>query len=486
MSEATVTEKSTAEQVTAFLSGNEMASLAAAQINFHVMGYYPITPSTEVAEYLDEMKAAGKHGVRLIPGDGEHGAAGICYGATTAGGRVFNATSANGFLFSLEQMPVQSGTRMPMVLNLVCRAVSGPLDIRGDHSDLYSALNLGWIVLCAKDPQATYDFIPIATKVGEHSSVRLPVIVADDGFFTSHQKRRVKHFSESATLQDFVGPFKAEYTSVDPKNPVTFGPYMNDPDMINNKKQLSLAMKASEDVIREVFDEWEKLSGRKYRMLETYRMEDAESAVMILNSAVGTAMDICDRMREEGKKVGVIYPTVLRPFPAEELKKACKNLKSLLVADRADVFGANGGAMTIDAKAALKDDPDNRTLVMSRIYGLGGKDYYDHDAREMFELALEAAETGKVSVLYDYIGAEPGDPEYSLPKGNAYIQPETSSPGVIKVSKDETTGKLIVKGVKQRDLTKMPQRIAAGHGACPGCGIFPNIGTFLKGLKGMW
>jgi pyruvate ferredoxin oxidoreductase alpha subunit len=310
------------------------------------------------------------------------------------------------------------------------------------------------------------------------------VIVADDGFFTSHQKRKIQHFEEAKTLQDFVGPFQAEYSSVDPQNPVTFGPYMNDPDMINNKKQLSLAMKASEDVIREVFDEWEKLSGRKYRMLETYRMEDAEVAVMILNSAVGTAMDVCDKMREEGKKVGVIYPTVLRPFPAEELKKACKNLKALLVADRADVFGANGGAMTIDAKAALKDDPDNRTLVMSRIYGLGGKDYYDHDAREMYELALEAAETGKVNVPYDYIGAEPGDPDYSLPKGNEYIKPEVSSPGVIKITQDEETGKLIVKGVKQRDLTKMPQRIAAGHGACPGCGIFPNIGTFLKGIEG--
>ncbi|REJ33198.1 MAG: pyruvate synthase, partial [Bacillota bacterium] len=144
------------EQRMGFLSGNEMAALAASQINFHVMGYYPITPSTEIAELLSEMQANGEHDIVLIPGDGEHGAAGICYGASTGGGRVFNATSANGLLYALEQLPVQSGTRFPMVLDLVTRSVSGPLDIRGDHSDLYFAIHTGWIVLLARDPQAVY------------------------------------------------------------------------------------------------------------------------------------------------------------------------------------------------------------------------------------------------------------------------------------------------------------------------------------------
>jgi pyruvate ferredoxin oxidoreductase alpha subunit len=314
--------------------------------------------------------------------------------------------------------------------------------------------------------------------------VRLPSIVANDGFFTSHQKRKILHFKDDKTLQDFVGPFKATVSSIDPNNPVTIGPYMNDPDLINNKKQLSLAMRAAEKVIPEVFEEYSKLSGRRYRPLESYRMEDAEAAIMILNSAVDTSLGVADQMREEGKKVGVIYPTVLRPFPADELRKVCRNLKSLIVADRADVFGANGGPMTLDAKAALKDDPENRTLVLCRIYGLGGRDFYDMDAREMFDLALEAAAKGKVEVSYDYIGAEPGDVSYSIPTKNRPIPREKSTLGVIKVTKDEETGKLVVKGVKQRNLTKMPQRIAPGHGACPGCGIFPAIGTFLKGIEG--
>ncbi|NNG46111.1 MAG: pyruvate synthase, partial [Deltaproteobacteria bacterium] len=148
-------------------SGNEISATAAKQINFHIMGYYPITPSTEIAETLDAMKAEGEHTVRMIPGDGEHGAAGICFGATTAGGRVFNATSANGLLFAYEQLPVQSGTRFPMVFNIVTRSVSGPLDIRGDHSDIMLAMNTGWIILMASDVQAVYDMNIMAPRIGE-------------------------------------------------------------------------------------------------------------------------------------------------------------------------------------------------------------------------------------------------------------------------------------------------------------------------------
>jgi len=182
-------------------SGNEIAATAAKQINYHVMGYYPITPSTEVAETLDAMKAEGEHTIRMIPGDGEHGAAGICFGASTAGGRVFNATSANGLLFAFEQLPVQSGERFPMVFNIVTRAVSGPLDIRGDHSDIMLAMNTGWITLMAADAQSVYDMNVMAPKIGEEMSVRLPVFVAFDGFFTSHQKRRVEIFADQRSKE---------------------------------------------------------------------------------------------------------------------------------------------------------------------------------------------------------------------------------------------------------------------------------------------
>src|SRR5512140_2460665 len=194
----------TVRQRIEFRSGNETAALAARDVGYHVMGYFPITPSTEVAENLSKMQAEGEHEIVLIAGDGEHGAAGICYGAALGGGRVLNATSSQGLLYALEQLPVQAGTRVPMVLNIAARAVSGPLDIRGDHSDFYYALNTGWIMLCARDPQAVYDLNFAAIRIGEHREVRLPVIVVYDGFITSHQKRRIQVFDDPEGVQRFV------------------------------------------------------------------------------------------------------------------------------------------------------------------------------------------------------------------------------------------------------------------------------------------
>lgn len=249
--------KGAAEQTVVFESGNEMAAYAAHQINYHVMGYYPISPSTEVAQFLDSMKAKGEHDIVLIPADGEHGSAGICYGASTGGGRVFNATSANGFLYMLEQLPVQSGTRFPMVLNLVNRSVSGPLNIHGDHSDLYFALNTGWPILMARDPQIVYDMNIIAIKLAEDPEVRLPVIVSFDGYFTSHQKRRVQVVKDRKDVQQFIGEPPRDFPhALDRENPVTIGPYMNEPDYINNCFQQSEAMYKAEQVFERISKEY--------------------------------------------------------------------------------------------------------------------------------------------------------------------------------------------------------------------------------------
>ena len=473
------------EQVPAFKTGNEMAALAARQVNYHIMGYYPITPSTEVAEFLDEMKAEGLHDIRMIPADGEHGAAGICYGAAVGGGRVLNATSANGFLYSLEQLPVQSGTRYPMVLNLVTRAVSGPLDIRGDHSDLYFALNTGWIILLARSPQAVYDMNIIAPKIGEHPDVRLPVIVAYDGFFTSHQKRLVEHFKDDAVVQNFLGAPNTPIHALDPRHPVTIGAYMNDPDLINNKYQLKMAVDAAMRELPAVFAEYAKLSGRHYGLVDTYAMEDAEVALVLINSAAETAKDVVDRLRQKGHAVGLVSPNVIRPFPAEEFRKALRNAKVALIGDRADSFSGQGGNLSIEVKAALKDDPDNRTLCMDRIYGLGGKDFRFEDAEALFNEALEAARTGVVAVPYDYHGATPGQEAASalypyLPP----LEKEEVYQNLVQVEWDEAAGKLKVKVPNPRELTRRPKRIASGHGACPGCGKFAAVDQFMRGIEG--
>ena len=461
-------------QIQDFKSGNEAAALAARDIGFHVMGYFPITPSTEVAETLSQMQADGEHDIVMIPADGEHGAAGICYGAT----------SSQGLLYALEQLPVQAGTRVPMVLNVATRTVSGPLDIRCDHSDIYFVLNTGWIILMARDPQAVYDMNFAAIRIGEHPDVRLPVIVAYDGFFTSHQKRRIDRFDDAEEVHAFLGEREDLYTALDPEFPATFGPYMNDPDLINNKVQQSEAMEAARRVIPEVLAELQIFSGRSYATVDTYRMGDADVAVVLLNSAAENAKEVTDRLRSEGHKVGVVSPNVLRPFPADEIRKALRNVKAAVVGDRGDSYGADGGNLSLEVRAALQQDPGNRTLILSRIYGLGGKDFFDSDAEEFFREAREAAETGVVDKPFGYHGAYAGDPDQHPPKGLPPIKSEDVSRGMATVARNPETRRLEVELKPMWEMTTVPSRIAPGHGACPGCGFFPMMRQAYSVLEG--
>ena len=449
-----------------FDSGNELAAYAAKQINYHVMGYYPITPSTQIAEFLDQMKADGEHDISLIAAEGEHSAAGICYGASTGGGRVFNATSANGLLYALEELPVQSGTRFPMVMNVACRTVSGPLSIKGDHSDIMYTLNTGWVILFANSPQAVYDFNICALKLAER--VKLPVIVAFDGFFTSHQKRRCEVFEEDADVQAFIGKYDAPYSALDLAHPVSIGSYMNEPDIINNKFQLHLAMEQAREAIPEIFAEYEKLSGRAYCRTESYLADDAEALLFLLGSSYHTAKAAADRFRAQGKKVGVFTTNVLRPFPGEELAAICKNAKTVLVGDR-------GGNMSLEIRAALQRAGVS-ARVLSRVYGLGGLDFYVEDAERMIESCYDPK-----APAFDYLGSYPGEPvddrQYFAP-----ITEEAASPGLTTCVFEE--GKAVVRGGRVNETTAMPKRLAPGHGACPGCGIPVNVNLLLRGIEG--
>jgi pyruvate ferredoxin oxidoreductase alpha subunit len=467
-----------------FRSGNEAAALAARDIGFHLMGYFPITPSTEVAENLSRMQANGEHDIVMVPGDGEHGAAGICYGAALGGGRVLNVTSSQGLLYALEQLPVQSGTRAPMVLNIATRAISGPLDIRGDHSDIYYTLNTGWIILMARGPQAVYDLNFAAIKIGEHPEVRLPVIVAYDGFFTSHQKRRIQVFDDLEPMRAFIGKPQPPFTALDPRNPATFGPYMNDPDLINNKMQLSLAMEAAQRIIPQVLSELSALSGRAYPVLDAYRMEDAEAAVVLMNTAAETAKEMADTLRDEGQKVGVLSPNVLRPFPGQEFRHALRNVKSATIGDRADSYGGGGGNLSIEVRAAIQLDPANRTRVLSRIYGLGGRDFYLPDARHFFEQAIEVIHNGDGIKSFEYYGATPGKKELQPPPGLPALSVQEVSRGMAQVAQDPVTGRLKVELEPLWAMSAVPNRVAPGHGACPGCGIFPVLHQVFSVMEG--
>src|SRR5674536_398869 len=215
----------------------------------------------------------------------------------------------------------------------------------------------------ARDPQAVYDLNLIALRVAERADVRLPAIMAFDGFFTSHQKRRVSSFADDATVQDWLGPVPETVTALDPRHPVTIGAYMNDPDLINNKYQLERAMDAAAAAIPEVFAEYAALSGRRYDPVDLYRMDDAEVAVFLLNSAAETAKDVADRLRTEGVRAGVVSPNVIRPFPAAAIRAALRGVRAVVLGERSCSYGAHGANLSHEVKSALQEDPENRTPV---------------------------------------------------------------------------------------------------------------------------
>jgi len=450
------------KQLMEYSSGNEMAAIAIKQIGYDLMGYYPITPSTQIAENLDIMRANGHTDMIMIAAEGEHSAAGICYGAAVAGGRVVNATSANGLLYALEQFPVQSGTRYPMVMNVACRTVSGPLSIKGDHSDIMYMLNSGWIILFAVTPQQVYDFNIIGLKLAE--KVRLPVVVAYDGFFTSHQKGRCYRFEKDEDVRSFIGEKMEPYPFLDLNNPITVGSYMNEPDLINNRYQLHLAMEEAKKVLDELFNEYGKISERKYSKVSGEFCEDADSILVLLGSSYDTAIEAVEEMRTAGKKVGVATINVLRPFPSEDIIDLIKGAKNIIIADRQDSYGADGGNISLEIRANLQRFGIN-ARVKSIVYGLGGKDFFKEDAKKMIEIGED-----EVTPEFSY---------YGITKGNANKLNDKPFFAPIKIE----DVKLGTDRPNLNAVTAMPNRIAPGHGACPGCGIPVNLNLLLKGIQ---
>ena len=482
------------KQAMEYASGNEIAAIAIKQIGYDLMGYYPITPSTQIAENLDIMRANGETDMVMIAAEGEHSAAGICYGASVAGGRVVNATSANGLLYAIEQFPVQSGTRYPMVMNVACRTVSGPLSIKGDHSDIMFILNAGWPILFASTVQQVYDFNIIALKLAE--LVRLPVVVAFDGFFTSHQKFRCFRFENDEDVRTFLGKRKDEYPFLDLENPITVGSYMNEPDIINNRYQLHLAMEKTDSVIQGLFDEYKEISGRAYGKVESVGCADAESILILLGSSYDTSIDAVMEMRENGKKVGVSTLHMLRTFPGKELVELVGNAKNILVADRQDSYGAGGGNLSLEVRAGLQRY-GSQAKVKSLVYGLGGKDFFKEDAVAMFQWVEDSTnpDFGYYGVVAGVgnsdINRENIEKTYKKQDGiffgdneNQFFSPLTRNKTAIGATKVQQDGENVkVTGGNLNAVTAMPSRIAPGHGACPGCGIPVNLNLLLKGIE---
>jgi len=385
------------------LSGNEATAYAMKQINPDVVAAFPITPSTEVPQYFSTYVANGEVDTEFVAVESEHSAMSACIGAAAAGARAMTATSANDLALMWELLYIASGSRLPIVMACINRALSAPINIHNDHSDSMGARDAGWIQLYSENCQEAYDNMLMAHRIGEHPDVMLPVMVCQDGFITSHAIENIE-LVETEKVRAFVGEYKPQYYLLNKQNPVSMGPLDHFTHYFEHKRQQAEAMKNAKRVILEVAEEFYKLTGRRYGLFEEYKTEDADVCIVVLNSTAGTAKYVADKMRQEGKKVAVIKPRVFRPFPVDEIAQALSKFKAIAVMDKADSFNAAGGPLFTEVTSAMYAKGVFGPKVINYIYGLGGRDVRADDIEFIFNKLINIAETGKVDSVYNYIG----------------------------------------------------------------------------------
>ncbi len=385
------------------LSGNEAVAYAIRQINPDVMPAFPITPSTEIPQYVANYIANGKVDTEFIHVESEHSAMSAAVGASAAGARVVTATSSCGMALMWEELYVAASDRLPVVMALVNRALSGPININADHSDSMGARDSGWIQIYAESNQEVYDNFLQAYPIAEHEAVHLPVMICQDGFITSHGVENIL-LVEDEKVKEFVGEYCPAHYLLNEKEPMALGPYAVSSYYMETKRGQREAMKNARRVILEVAERFEKMTGRKYGFFEEYRMEDAEYVIVIIGSAAGTCRAAVDHIRKEsGKKVGLLKIRVFRPFPEEELSEALRDKKAVAVLDRSEMFSATGGPLGTEVRSALYG-AKSRAEVVNYFYGLGGRDITVEDFEEVYTKLEKLAETHKAEDMYDYIG----------------------------------------------------------------------------------
>lgn len=384
------------------LSGNEAVAEALRQINPDVMAAFPITPSTEIPQYFSKFVANGQVDSEFIPVESEHSAMSAVIGAEAAGARSVTATSSAGMALMWEELYLAASNRLPCVLTLVNRALSGPININCDHSDSMGARDAGWIQIYAENNQEAYDNLVMAYRIGEHKDVKLPVMVCQDGFITSHAVENIE-LLEDKEVKDFVGEYKPENYLLNPECPMAVGPYSVTNYYFEAKRAQAEALKNAKQITLDVAKEYEKLSGRKYGLFEEYRMDGAELAIVIIGSAAGTAKDAVDALREQGKKVGLIKIRLFRPFPASEIADALKGVKAVALMDRTESYNDCCGPIGAEVTTALYRAKSD-CLAVNYVYGLGGRDVRVNDIESVYEELEKIAQSGEVGDAYRYLG----------------------------------------------------------------------------------
>ncbi|MBC5713130.1 pyruvate ferredoxin oxidoreductase [Roseburia sp. BX1005] len=385
------------------MSGNEAVAYAMKQINPDVMPAFPITPSTELPQFVSSYIANGEMDTEFIPVESEHSAMSAAIGAEAAGARTMTATSSAGMALMWEMLYVAASNRLPIALALVNRALSGPLNINCEHSDSMGARDAGWIQIYAEDNQEAYDNFVQAYRIAEHKDVMLPIMICQDGFIISHGVQNIE-LLEDEKVKAFVGEYEPEHYLLNEKETMAVGPYAVTNYGMEAKRAQAQAMMNARQVILDVAAEYEKISGRKYGFFEEYRLEDADYAIVAIGSACGTTKDAIDELRAKGIKAGLLKVRVFRPFPGAEMAEALKNCKAIAIMDRCESYSANGGPLAAELSAALFK-AKSTAEVLKIVYGLNGRDFTVEDAKKLYEdLADIAAHGNHETEEYRYIG----------------------------------------------------------------------------------
>ena len=384
------------------MSGNEAVATALRQINPDVFPMFPITPSTEIPQYFSNYVYNGLVDTEFITVESEHSSMSAALGAAAAGARAVTATSSAGLAFMWEVLGVAASSRMPIALAAVARALTGPLNINCDHSDTMGARDSGWIQLYAEDNQEAYDNMVMAYNIAEHPDVMLPIMICQDGFITSHAVMNMQ-LLDDLTVKEFVGERQPVDYLLNPDETFAVGPYAVSDYYMESRKAQAHAMENAKKVILDVAKKFEKISGRKYGLIEEYKMHDAEYAVVIIGSAAGTTKDAIDRMRANGDKVGLIKVRSFRPFPGEEIAASLKKCKAVAVMDRSEAFSTNGGPLGAETMQAMYTGKCD-ALAIDIMYGIGGRDVRVEDMINVYETLKDIAKTGETGPTYRYMG----------------------------------------------------------------------------------
>jgi pyruvate ferredoxin oxidoreductase alpha subunit len=368
------------------MNGDQAIAYAWKQIDPDVVAAYPITPQTIIVEAFSEYVADGHVTTEYVCTESEHSAMSLCIGASAAGARTATATASAGLAFMWEMLYIAASMRLPIVMAVANRALSGPINIHCDHSDSMGGRDAGWVQVYGENAQEAYDNTIMAFRIAEHLNVRLPVMTCLDGFITSHSLENMSLLPDDV-VKKFVGDFNPIRPLLDVSEPTSYGPFDSPEYYFEHKYQQVRAMEDAFPVIEEVQKEFAEISGRSYDLIEPYRADDADYIVMAAGSTAGTLRQVVDELRAEGKKVGSLKLRLFRPFPAKEIAKILEGKKGVAVMDRAISFGASGPTFP-EVRSALFDS-SSRPNIVDYVYGLGGRDVGVDDIKVVFSQLMK-------------------------------------------------------------------------------------------------